>query len=901
MKKITTFFFFLFIINFSFGQIDSFVQYINFYDSLNINNAREKIFIHYDKPYYAIKDTMWLKGYILTADLNKPSDSSGIVYVEIINEEKEVVKRISAPCFSGTFFSNITFHERIFPQGDYSIRAYTNNMRNYGDSLFYESTFKIVDMLADEWNASVRNINFTKDTFSLLTLLKDATQVPMRDKRVAVRIKSKNRNVFRLNTMTDNNGYIKIDTLLNIADKNNLSLEIADRGTTKLKIPLYINGKEQIDVQFFPEGGKLIAGKKQKLGFKAIDVYGKGVDVSGAIKDSKGNTVAYFSSLYKGMGVVEFIPLPNEMYTAHTNAEQIVDLPQVYEKGTLLQVVDTPTSDSIKVIVDADNYNSSYFFSASAKGITWAIGRVVLKGSANVLAFSKKNIPSGITRFTLYNTQMHPLNERIIFVKNDDDLKIEIQPHKEVYATKDSVSVAIHVKNAKDENVLGSFSLAVIDTAQIKINKNAENIISYMLLQSDLKGNIENPFYYFTNATAQETDALMLTQGWVNYNWIFPAEKFVAEKTFTISGRVSDVFNKSMPGVNVLVFGKSGDNSAVVLDTLTDKQGQFLFNQFPVFEDENVSMLIRALNKRNKSFNVGIDLNEPEYPPYNRELTAVPGKSIILDTVIRKYIADQDKIAEQMQNDKEYLGEVVVTTTARIQGSKNLNRDGGSDQLIGEFDMRGMDKESLLQVLYRTVDGFTRGTRPKTFVSIYKINNMEVNFIIDGIELKWFYNSVSNSPDEYIQFLDSYLNYISGENVKGMEVMKSSKYKSPYSSKFLNPRQNDWDISFIEITTKTGEGPFLKKTPGIYLYKPLAPFIGKEFYSPRYAVKDETTLPDFRSTIYWNPHVITDTTGRATVSFYTSDSKGGYMIIMQGTDLNGSLGVQFSELKIEDD
>ncbi len=108
--------------------------------------------------------------------------------------------------------------------------------------------------------------------------------------------------------------------------------------------------------------------------------------------------------------------------------------------------------------------------------------------------------------------------------------------------------------------------------------------------------------------------------------------------------------------------------------------------------------------------------------------------------------------------------------------------------------------------------------------------------------------------------------------------------------------------AFIEITTRTGNGPFLNKIPGEYMYKPMVPVISKSFYSPAYASpQEETTFPDMRSTIYWNPEVMTDDSGEAKISFYTSESSSSYLVILQGMDFRGGLGVLYQYLNVEAD
>ena len=86
----------------------------------------------------------------------------------------------------------------------------------------------------------------------------------------------------------------------------------------------------------------------------------------------------------------------------------------------------------------------------------------------------------------------------------------------------------------------------------------------------------------------------------------------------------------------------------------------------------------------------------------------------------------------------------------------------------------------------------------------------------------------------------------------------------------------------------------------MYLYKPLAPVIAKTFYSPRYSsAENNSTLPYYRSTLYWKPDITTNEKGEAEFSFYTSDSSSGYMVIVLGTDIKGGLGTAYLPLFIK--
>ncbi len=156
--------------------------------------------------------------------------------------------------------------------------------------------------------------------------------------------------------------------------------------------------------------------------------------------------------------------------------------------------------------------------------------------------------------------------------------------------------------------------------------------------------------------------------------------------------------------------------------------------------------------------------------------------------------------------------------------------------------------------------------------------------------------------------MNRYLNYFSAEDIIGIEVMKSLKYSTFYRNVYLSTNEFvDHGIqpdtySFIEITTRLGKGPLVAKTPGEYKYKPLVPVITKAFYSPRYSSPEEKTFfPDMRSTIYWNPEVMTDASGNAKISFFTSESNSNYLVILQGIDFRGGRGVLYQYLNKDDE
>ncbi len=118
-------------------------------DEFSTKYAQEKVYLHLDKPYYAIGDNIWFKGYIINAKTSAPSTLSKILYVELINEKDSVKKQLKLPMESGITAGDFKLTDSL-SEGNYRIRAYTQWMRNAGPNFFFDKTIKIGNSWAND-------------------------------------------------------------------------------------------------------------------------------------------------------------------------------------------------------------------------------------------------------------------------------------------------------------------------------------------------------------------------------------------------------------------------------------------------------------------------------------------------------------------------------------------------------------------------------------------------------------------------------------------------------------------------------------------------------------------------------------------------------------------------------
>lgn len=881
-------------------------------DSLSI----EKLYLQTDKPTYLAGDTLWFKAYLLNASFLTYSNKSAVLYLELSNDSNRLIQRVMVPV-NGGMASGYIGLDADMTQGGYTLTGYTNWMRNFDESYLFKKHFYVGTNAGSEWlinyNAHLIKDN-SKDKIEMGLKITQFDKAPVGLREMQLNISDGKRTLFKDKAETSLDGALKLSfDLPDKADSKNISLVVQDlrksQGSRKISIPVILNRPEKVDLQFMPEGGKLVAGQQTNIAFKALNEDGYGAAVSGKIYNNKQQEITSFTATHSGMGVFSLVPENAEIYTARIQLPdgkyQTYQLPSVESSGITLNVNNRFKSDSCDItltptpdIVAADK---TYYLVGMARNVVCWGALVKFNKGPFQFTLNKQVFPSGIVRLILMNENKVGLNERMFYNGRDDQLNIQLESDKSEYRQRDSISLNIKVTDNHGEPIQGSFSLAVTDNGQVKTDSIAErSLVSHMLLTSDLKGNVEGPGYYDDAAIHpekwQHLNHLLMAQGWAGYDWsqLFKPVKplvYPGEEEFLIKGKVTNAFNKPVAKSAITLFSK---NPLLVLESITDDNGNFIFKGIAPIDTP--AYFISAKNKRGKSFNVGIEMDEFKAPVFSPITNSIVPWFVNIDT--GTYLAVNNRVAlkkEQLRvTGGNLLKEVVINAKKVVKDSKNLNGPGGADIIIDEEQLKKAGRTTLGDLLRKNVKGF--GIRvSKTGETYYSVYTTLLHLVIDGVNTEFF---ISPETPRY-QYLKDIFDYYDAEEIKGIEVMVSGKYQMNYTSTYLKPLDVPWDHSFIEVTTRGGKGPFLKKSVGTYLYKPMPFITPKEFYSPKYTAGNITDMSDIRSTIYWTPNIITDKDGKATIGFYAADNPGTYTVIVEGADLQGHLGVKRKRITVK--
>ena len=839
-------------------------------DSFNRRLPAEKLFLHFDKSYYAIGDTIWFKAYLFQAATYGWSPLSGLLYVELINDSSRQIKRMSIPVNYGVSWGQIPLGGDDLPEGSYTVRAYTRWMENFGDEYFFTRHFMVVPATVERLSAR--------------------------------RLYREGRQSGGGQTGGQQSGGAQAEGK---ADRRKGESD-ARRG--------------KIDLQFMPEGGWLVTGIPSRIGFKAIGENGWGVDVQGTIVDKENKVITSFRSLHRGMGVFDLLPESGNSYSAVVvlpdGSSARYPLPAMKTSGVVLRIDNKPGDDSIRfsILPSADLINSQVFhLVALSRGVACYGSNFKLNKKEITGIVAKSAFPSGIAHFTLFNGSEEPVNERSTFIDHADNLYIECKTDKPGYRTRDSIPLHLKVMDVAGKGIAGSFSMAVTDDAQVPIDSLLmETLVTRLLLTADLKGFVETPGWYFSSSGLQFSssgpkyealDALLLTQGWTGYNWQQIAKQtpvlFAPEPSMMVTGRVTDLMNRPVKGSDVVLVATG--KSHFSMDTVTGPDGRFVFSSFPPVD--TVSFIVQARTAKGKSLGLGVTIDEnklPAAPTRGRRLAdtwyenAGSEKTWNEDTdsALFQYVRNNETMLRERGpygGGAKVLQPVVVKAQFGIKGSHNLNGPGQADQVVDEAMIEKAGKLTLKQLLLQTVKGFRMVYSPDG-AERYKVLQYDTRIIIDGVNLSRF------GPERET------LDFLNAEDIAGIEVMYNARHNANYKNTFLSARQQmdiNREYAFIEITTRSGNGIFMKRTPGLTTVKPLPVSWPREFYRPRYPVRDERpSTPDLRSTIHWEPNILTNHQGQAETFFYSAGVPTTYTIIIQGSDMDGNIGVRVCTIKI---
>lgn len=639
-------------------------------------------------------------------------------------------------------------------------------------------------------------------------------------------------------------------------------------GEQKQRIKRAKTPPPDVDISFWPESGRYFSGHRAVIGFKVTDNLGMNVDFSGALVEDGGEMLMPVSTIHDGMGAFTFIPRPGSSYSIEDATGKRHPLPAPAQDGGCIQV---------------RIHSGRYYIGAIGVGGGTAtllvrdateirpLAELNLDGKQGTLMVEKAVFRPGINHLLIVNKEGKILAERLFFVQDPKAPRCELSVKEFVPDVRALSTFGVNLADPEGKALDGECSVSVVRGA-LKDWQQTEGIVSYLGLSSELKGKINNPYWYFDPEVPESDrlaslDVLMMIQGWRYY----PVEKIlnlkggpftlkhVREQVQQIRGRITRLLSSRMPKKYTFTFMVPKWN---YLTAVKVEQGRTFLVDSLDFE-EGTEFLI----------NIGRSRLAASYlPKWNGDVVASP----YLYKPAAGYAKDARMIAPPLLGgaSDDTLQAAVVTADYGIDDVLTFGVNYTSDltkykdmTLIEYLSMKRAtfmyDGENLYNRSLRTTQGVsTSGTDDE--IDEWGTGSMDedapgkVALIVDDSEQAWW----------------------------GYDMVHLSDIRAISVSTLPDPVRGG-DGGVVAISLKPGGARMSsERNPSLLYFVPLGHQVPRYFTAPRYD-KGETGPFDKRNTIWWSPDVKIKG-GRAEFSFCNSDQKDyPYIIRVEGISSDG--------------
>ena len=860
-------------------------SFINYYTT---GGMQEKLYLVTDKPFYSAGDTIYFSAFLVNSIYFNRTTDSKFIYVELIDATGNVTHRLRVMGSEGRFFNAIPLSTKT-TSGRYTLRAYSKWQTNTDKELLFTRQLEIGNYIDD---AVHTNIKYEFDNSGKVVASVEVTNNlfnPIPNNTVEYSL-SINGRTTRHMTKTDNNGFFRFSfrPSPNMADFIRMNINANGRKLDrKVQLPSF---EDDFSAKFLPEGGNLIAGIEQVVAFKAVGIDGRAVEVEGKIQTKLGVEVAQIKSEHNGMGKFAFTAQVGESYIATLSTKEGVTrsftLPVAAPSGCVIKMTpDTTDRLLLQIFTTPDVTRQNLVAIVQSRGIV----NYVVEDLSHALRIPLEKLRSGVGQVSIVDkTTRKVVAQRLFFVRGTAATST-ITPSVKKFAPRELVNIDFAVKSSIGKAVKGNFVVSVTDADLLKEDKEADNIFTYMLLNSELKGHIENPKYYFEANDAKHNehlDLVMLTHGWRRYkiNSILAGEKpkitQPIEKEQSISGGVKSTIGKTR-NTSVMIFRNRKEYLGVHDLNITNR-----FFITGVDSPDTTIYILQALNKNGTSERVRIKVDPQIYPTtpiIPRDAYHKPKSTSLTEAYMVRSKQNYFEEGGMPVIDIDAV-EIVAKRIVTYDYSSSLNDfntvSGDMTRFVSIFD-------ALQRFRQLEVEGNNVYVRSKKIDSPVKDmssndSDSEDNNFGGNIEID-MEDKVDLMPAVYVNGTQMDMGVI---DAYPMSEVISVSYLDKFESMAAGMGSETGAIILHVKDINAREKFLINSMAEVVVPGYAAP---AEFYAPDYSVKNDKSKRDNRTTIAWVPSLQSNSLGDASISFWTADRPSNYRVVIEGITAEGEL------------
>ena len=669
---------------------------------------------------------------------------------------------------------------------------------------------------------------------------------------------------------------------------------------------------EHFRLHFFPEGGDLVEGLASTVAFKATDEYGFPAEVTGEVRDETGTLISRITTVHDGMGKFELRPDALHHYMADIrfpdSSRQEIPLPEPKSSGVVMQVAER-TPDEITLRIKYREQAKGQYRHLTLAGFQNTGESVVypvdMNPGTNLFDIQCKDFSPGILRLTLFDARQIPLTERIVFIENKGRIAVQLARDTVSFKAKSRSSFSVKLSDEYWKLDKTSLSVSVTDADQVPDDTLSADIMSSLLMSSELKGYVYNSGYYFRHSdqeTRNALDLVMLTNGWRHFAWkqVLNDEPYAlsypVEKSLFVAGQILDYGKyapNAKPTLKLVIHNQ--DNSGFIGQAEPDSSGRF------ILKDYNISGLseiyFHGTTQKNMDKTLRVKFITPTLDTVSTAPIINPPVLAFGDTYTTAWGIKEAAQIQSLHNAK-------LLKPAVVRG----HAPGSTEMVIRKYVSSGFETDyyhdaDLINTPYpnsMSLFDFLQGR----FAGLTVLGTEDdPEFYVNTPEPPLPGNNQPKQPDKKSPKTDDkrktpypyfFLNEImtNFQNVKDLPLNEIALIRYIPPPAYMAPMNGGW-IGVIAIYTKKLDDERVGSkatdaTHNRYIFHGYS--VTREFPEPDYSRNDSLASGlDVRTTLYWNPYLAPDSSGQIQFDFYNSDLAKRYRVVIEGMDSRGRL------------
>jgi hypothetical protein len=819
----------------------------------------DQVFVQTDRNIYRPGDSIFFQSYIRDKNTEELKSNSKALYVLLFNSQREMVDS-----------SRFRINEFVAPgwmaipedakPGKYRFVAFTSNMQNYNpkDAFSLDLEVKSRNDLPLITEISYNKQNYLPGDTVVVTfkIMDNKKSLIVKQKFNCSLISGKN-EIKSNHSKTNQDGtsvleFVLPDTILS-SPRFKVSINRNYEQISDFNIPF----KSQfISFNFLPEGGTLIKGIEQRIGFNATNSIGETIKIEGLLKNVNGKILDTIKSGKYGPG--SFTCKSEEgMYVELTNNnfdKKIWPLDNIQKNGFSLNI--RPLDDqSFFIQVQSDKYTGEKVFLKGMMDKDEVFTQELILDKIKRIVFDTKGIKPGMAQIILLNSQNIPVVERLIFINHKERINFTIAADSATYKPGQETELTITANDNDGNPVTGIFSISAVDSLSginpelyipgIEYTYKYHPYFLKNLPVAVLKEGLEN-------IKNEELDLLTMVYGWSRYSY----------GNDSITNEINDYDRLKIEILYVLKSYRNNRNLVLLQFPClskkylqTNENGEILL-PLDSLDKNALEVILMPDSKQNKMVRFA-GLSIPENQAYFKSTS-------FFSELPFMHLADANKTEFDKfdLSDSVYMiPEVTIKKYAKRQEFADITSED-SPYHLGFEKLWGCNT---LEIAARKLTGI--GFPTNINVDGWLLNNP----LLDPHDFSWMELARAIPPTSvaFITF-DKGLGIVDGHPVGMLNIITRINLHNP----LIEKRFQIWKL----------------KTDPDRMFVPLKIYRqSKEFYNPS---KSELAINPFlqeRPTIYWNPLVYFDKEP-VKIKFPNLKNQGKVKIIINGISSNNLIG-----------